>query len=204
MDPLSHGVLGASLTQSVSRRKYIVIAGLLGFLAAMAPDLDIFIRSPSDPLLFLEHHRQFTHSLIFIPIGSFIVAVALHWLFAKRYGFSFMRSWLYCALGYGTHALLDACTTYGTQLLWPFSNARFAWHSVSIIDPLFTLPMLALVIFAGIKKRPLLGRLALAWGIAYLVFGMIQRDRAIVAGWEIAAQRDHQPLQLEAKPTLGI
>ncbi|GIR70652.1 MAG: hypothetical protein CM15mP74_19030 [Halieaceae bacterium] len=25
----------------------------------------------------------------------------------------------FAALGFGTHGLLDACTTYGTQLLWP-------------------------------------------------------------------------------------
>lgn len=203
MDPLSHSLLGASLAQSITHKKHIVIAGVLAALAAMAPDLDILIRSSSDPLLYLEYHRQFTHSLIFIPVGSFICALVLYYLFAKRYGLSLMRSWWYCALGYATHALLDACTTYGTQLLWPFSNARFAWNTVSIIDPLFTLPILALVITAGIKKRPLFARLALAWAIAYLAFGMIQRDRAIAAGWELAAERQHEPVRLEAKPSFG-
>ena len=43
----------------------------IGFLSGLAPDLDIFIRSESDPLLFLEFHRQFTHSLIFIPFVAF-------------------------------------------------------------------------------------------------------------------------------------
>ncbi|WP_425609828.1 metal-dependent hydrolase [Vibrio splendidus] len=124
MDPLTQGVLGASLSQSASNKQHLVVAGVLGLLSGLAPDLDSLIKSQSDPLLALEFHRQFTHSLFFIPIGSLICALALHHLIAKRRGLSFKQSWLFCALGYGTHALLDACTTYGTQLLWPFTNAR--------------------------------------------------------------------------------
>ena len=39
----------------------------------MAPDLDVLFQSPTDPILFLEFHRQFTHSLVFIPIGALLV-----------------------------------------------------------------------------------------------------------------------------------
>ena len=63
MDPLTQGVLGASLPQASTARSYVGIAGLFGFIAGMAPDLDVLIRSDTDPLLFLEYHRQFTHSL---------------------------------------------------------------------------------------------------------------------------------------------
>lgn len=105
------------------QKQHLVVAGVLGLLSGLAPDLDALIKSQSDPLLALEFHRQFTHSLFFIPIGSLICALVLHHLIAKRRGLSFKQSWLFCALGYGTHALLDACTTYGTQLLWPLTNA---------------------------------------------------------------------------------
>ena len=68
MDPLSQGAIGASLAQtSVIDKKYLISAGIIGFLSGIAPDLDILIRSEQDPLLFLEYHRQFSHSLIFIP-----------------------------------------------------------------------------------------------------------------------------------------
>ncbi|OMO37445.1 hypothetical protein BCT46_01405 [Vibrio sp. 10N.261.46.E8] len=110
MDPLTQGVLGASLSQSASKKQHLVVAGVLGLLSGLAPDLDALIKSQSDPLLALEFHRQFTHSLFFIPIGSLICALVLHHLIAKRRGLSFKQSWLFCALGYGTHALLDACT----------------------------------------------------------------------------------------------
>ena len=145
MDPVSQGVLGASVPGAVSNKKHVVAACLFGALAGMAPDVDSLIRSDTDPLLYLEFHRQFTHSLFFIPLGSLICAGALYYLLARRWQISFKLTWLFCFLGYATHGLLDACTSYGTQLLWPFSNERFSFNTISIVDPLFTLPLLALV-----------------------------------------------------------
>lgn len=203
MDPLTQGLLGASLPQSVSKKQNVVVAGALGLLAGMAPDLDVLIRSSTDPLLYLEFHRQFTHSLLFIPIGSLICALVLHPLIAKRQGLSFRQSWIFCALGYGTHALLDSCTSYGTQLFWPLSNARYAWNTVSIIDPVFTLPILVLLVFGILKRNPLFARVAFLWVLVYLTFGMIQRDRAEAAGWQLAQERQHAPIKLEAKPSFA-
>ncbi|MEZ9409040.1 metal-dependent hydrolase [Vibrio lentus] len=203
MDPLTQGVLGASLSQSVSKKQHLVVAGVLGLLSGLAPDLDAFIRSQSDPLLALEFHRQFTHSLLFIPIGSLIFALVLHPLIAKTRGLSFKQSWLYCALGYGTHALLDSCTTYGTQLFWPLTNERFAWNTISIIDPVYTLPILILLVFAIWKRDPWLARVAFLWALIYPTLGMIQRDRAEAVGWQLAQERQHTPIRLEAKPSFA-
>jgi inner membrane protein len=203
MDPLSQGVLGAAASQSLAPREHTGIACLLGFLAGMAPDLDVFIRSSVDPLLFLEYHRQFTHSLVFIPLGGLLCGLVLHQLFGKRRGLLLRQSVLYCTLGYATHALLDACTTYGTQLFWPFSDARIAWNSVSVVDPLFTLPVLVLVVWSVRRRSNLLARFALAWAIAYPTIGLIQRDRAETVGRALAATRGHTPLDLEAKPSFG-
>ena len=203
MDPLTQGLVGASLSQSASKKQHLVAAGVLGMLAGMAPDLDILIQSSSDPLLFLEYHRQFTHSLVFIPIGSLLCALALYPMLGKRFGLSFKQSWWYCALGYATHGLLDACTSYGTQLFWPLTNARYSWNTVSVIDPLFTLPILIGVLFVLLTRNPWYGRIALIWALAYLSFGVIQRERAEEAGWKVAKARQHVPLRLEAKPTFA-
>ncbi len=203
MDPLSQGVLGAAAPKSVAPPEHTRIAALFGFLAGMAPDLDVLIRSNTDPLLFLEFHRQFTHALAFIPVGGFLCGWLLHQLFGKRRGLSLRRSVLYCTLGYATHALLDACTTYGTQLLWPFSDARFAWNAVSVIDPLFTVPVLLLVLVSVVRRNAVPARLALVWAIAYPLIGLVQRDRAEELGWQMARSRGHQPVHLEAKPTFA-
>lgn len=199
MDPLTQGVLGASAPQSISSRRHIRSACILGFLGGMAPDLDIFIQSPDDPLLFLEYHRQFTHALIFIPIGGLICATLFYWLFAKKH-LSYLQTWTFCTLGYATHGLLDACTTYGTQLFWPFSDVRIAWNNVSVVDPAFTMPLLILMTVGVISRRGLYTRIGLVWAVVYLILGVVQMNRAVEAGKEIAASRGHVPVRLEAKP----
>ena len=167
----------------------------------MAPDLDVLITSPTDPLLALEYHRQFTHSLLFIPIGGLLCALALFWLVRKRV--SFAATYAYCCLGYATHGLLDACTSYGTQLLWPFSSLRVAWNNVSVVDPLLTIPLLCLVAAAAFRKRPGLARAGVFWVVLYLTAGVVQRERAVTTGWEIATLRGHAPTSLDAKPSFG-
>jgi inner membrane protein len=160
MDPLTQGTIGAVLPQALSKKNLGIVA-LLGFLSGMAPDLDIFIRSSTDPLLSLEYHRQFTHSLVFIPFGGLICALFLFVVFKKISPFNFKKTWLYCTLGYGTHGLIDACTSYGTLLFWPFSDMRIAWNNISIIDPLFTLPLILLIALATIKKKNVYSKIAL-------------------------------------------
>lgn len=198
MDPISQGSLGAALAQSASNKDKVKAATLFGCFGGLAPDLDILISSSTDPLLFLEFHRQFTHALVFIPIGALLVTTVLYRWLGKD--ISFKQGYLFCLLGYATHGLLDTCTSYGTQLLWPFSSERFAWNNVSIIDPLFTVPILVLIILGVRRKQPGLARFAFVWAIAYLSFGVVQRDRAISLGNQLAQSRGHTPMRLEAKP----
>jgi inner membrane protein len=203
MDPVTQGVLGASVPQSISSKKNVVAATLFGWLSGMAPDLDGLIRSDTDPMIYLEYHRQFSHSLIFIPVGSLICALMSYALLGRRWQLSFKLTYLFCLLGYATHGLLDSCTSYGTQLLWPFSSERVAWNTISIVDPLFTGPLLVLV-FLGVKnKAALFGKLAIGWVILYQGLGIYQNHRATEVGYELAAERGHTPLRLEAKPSFG-
>ena len=201
MDPLSQATLGAAAAQSLIKKSDLARIALIGALAGMAPDLDVLIQSSTDPLLQLEYHRQFTHSLIFIPVGALLCAIAF-WPFMRRH-MSFKAIWLTALAGYATHALLDACTTYGTLLLWPFSDARIAWNTISVIDPVFTLPLLGFVIAAGVKKSQFIGRLGMAWVALYLSIGVIQEERAMAAGEALAADRGHAPAVVSAKPSFG-
>ena len=202
MDPLTQGTIGAVLPQALSKKNLGIVA-LLGFLSGMAPDLDILIRSSTDPLLSLEYHRQFTHSLIFIPFGGLICALFLFVVFKKISPFNFKKTWLYCTLGYGTHGLIDACTSYGTLLFWPFSDIRIAWNNISIIDPLFTIPLILLIALATIKKKNVYSKIALGWAVTYLMIGMYLHNVAINVGKEIAEQRGHTITRIKAKPSFG-
>jgi len=207
MDPISQACFGASLSQSLTRNKTSQTSAMvIGALAGMAPDLDVLIYSSNDPLLFLEFHRQFTHSLFFIPFGALICTLFFYavlqtkWLKATL---SFKQIYIFSFLGYATHGLLDACTSYGTQLYWPFSNARIAWSTVSIIDPLFTLPVIFLVVLAAVKNRINYARAGFAWAILYLATGLIQNHRAETAAYELAQLRGHQIERLHVKPSFG-
>jgi len=202
MDPLSQGLLGASASQSFAGKPGKQRAALLvGLLAGMAPDLDVFIRSANDPLLFLEFHRQFTHSLFFIPVGALLCTLILYPLLRRTLTFS--TTYLYAFLGYATHGFLDGCTSYGTQLFWPVSDVRISWNVVSIIDPLFTLPVLILVCMAFARKQVRYARYALAYALVYLSLGVVQRERAESVALALAEERGHIPTRLTVKPTIG-
>lgn len=225
MDPLTQAVVGAALPMAATRTARgapeaggshaagqrpirlrpirLRTAGALGFLAGMAADLDVLIRSAADPLLFLEYHRQFTHALVFVPVGGLLCALALHLLAGRRRRPPFRLSLLACTLGYATHGLLDACTSYGTMLFWPFSEARIALSIVPVVDPLFTLPAAALLLLAWWRRRPLPARLALAWAGLYLALGAWQQQAALAGAVALAAARGHAPARIEAKPTFA-
>ena len=151
MDPVSQGAFGAIFAQTISNKKKILVGSIIGCLAGLAPDLDILIRSNSDPLLKLEYHRQFTHSLIFIPLGALIVTLFVR-LFSSKF-LSWKETYFYCFIGYSTHGFLDACTSYGTQLLWPFTDERISWNNISVVDPLLTIPIIFLIISIDLFAR---------------------------------------------------
>jgi inner membrane protein len=74
-----------------------------------------------------------------------------------------------------THPILDAFTGYGTQLFQPFSDYRVQWDTVSIVDPIYTVPFaFSLLIAARIHKASHWRRLAnwagIALSCAYLAY----------------------------------
>lgn len=123
MDPVTHGLIGATASQSFAKKETFRAAAFSGFVAATLADLDVFLFSASDPLLNLELHRQFSHSFVFIPIGAFI-ATALTWWFVKKH-LSFKESYFFSLAAYATAGVADYFTSYGVHLLWPFVDERF-------------------------------------------------------------------------------
>lgn len=201
MDLLTQGLLGGTLALSVADSRQSRYAALTGFAAALVADADILIGASSDPLMNLEFHRHFTHSLIFIPAGALIAALLLWPFLRKRIGFS--RIYIYALLGYATSGLLDACTSYGTHLLWPFSDERIAWSIIAIVDPLFSLVLLIALIlgFKYCKPRP--ARIGLALAGAYLLIGLWQHNNALQSAFELAAERGHAVERIIVKPTMA-
>ncbi len=204
MDPLTQGALGATFAQAApTKTRDMGIAAGLGLLSGMAPDLDILIQSSVDPLLALEYHRHFTHSFIFIPVGALLVALAIHFIVGRRWQLPFVQTFACCLAGYATHALLDSATSYGTRLFWPFSDLRVSGGIVSIIDPLVTVPLLAMCAMSIIRGKKIFAWAGLIWLGVYLSIGAFQHNVALAAGQALAASRGHEPIRFEIKPSFA-
>ncbi len=176
MDPISQGVVGAIASQTFANKNNIKIATVIGYLSGMSADLDIFFRSPSDPLLGLILHRHFTHSLLFIPIATVLSLLCYRWFKDKISKRQFL---LFFFLGYATHGFLDIMTSYGTNFIWPFSNMRVAFDIFPIIDLFFTVPLLVFIILRCVMKRRSFTWAALTWITSYTVISTVQHQRAI-------------------------
>lgn len=200
VDPLTQGVFGAIAAHAIARRAEVRSATVAGALGGMAADLDVLIRSSSDPLLFLDFHRHFTHALAFIPVGGALVGLAVWPLLRRRLALA--RTIAFAIAGYATHGLLDACTSYGTRLWWPFSDTRVAWSNVAVVDPFVTLPLLFLVVLTVARRSSTWGRVAVLVAVALLGVGRLQRGRADALLVEVARAHGQQVERGSAKPSL--
>jgi len=201
MDIITQGLLGATVAQAVAKPNELRLASLIGFCAPLLADADALIRSSEDPLLFLEFHRHFSHALLFIPFGALIASLLL-WLLLRKH-LAFKRIYLYALVGYATAGFLDACTSYGTHLLWPINDERIAWSIISIFDPMFSLALIIAIILGFMKYKPLAARFGLLFAAAYLSLGVIQHERAKSLSHQQAQQRGHDIDRLIVKPTMG-
>ena len=151
MDSLTQFVLGAAISSAclgrkIGPRKAALVGGLLGTI----PDLDVFIPF-DDPIDSFVYHRGWTHSIFVHALAAPVFGELLLRLFK---GLKDHRLLVYLTvyLCFATHALIDAMTVYGTRLFWPFYPDPVGVGSVFIIDPLYSLPLLAVVIWALFTK----------------------------------------------------
>lgn len=108
-----------------------------------------------------------------------ILGIGLGWRMAKKYvpvpqmveEVSLRRWYLFFFLALLTHTLLDCFTTYGTQLLLPFTNARIAWDTIHVVDPMYTLPFLMCLVVAMFYKKTT--KLRRNWGYAGVIISSV-------------------------------
>ena len=201
MDILTQGITGALIAQLGAKQEHQRQATYAGIFAGMLPDADALIRSSSDPLLTLEFHRQFSHSLLFIPIGALIATLILLPFMRKQLPWQWL--YLFCLLGYSSGGLLDACTSFGTQLLWPFSDERIAWNLISIVDPLFSISILIMVIIGWRNRQRRYPALGLAFASMYLLLSFSLQQTALQIQQDLATARNHQIERSVIKPTMA-
>jgi inner membrane protein len=143
MDPLTHVATGLVCSQLVSMpsRWWAAVAGVI---FALLPDVDYFFIY-WDRLAFIRFHRGFTHSLVALPLLALAGALVGRFLGGPRW---FKPLLILGLVVLSTHLVLDLATSYGTQLLSPFSRKRLALDWIFIIDPYLTALLLLGVIAA--------------------------------------------------------
>lgn len=167
MDPVTHisaGALGAQFLRKPLRRdRYLLVFCML---AAWLPDVDNFIGFLG-PELYLIHHRSLTHSFL----GGMLLAAVFTWvfrIFVKT--LAFKRGFLLAYAFILVHIFLDLITSYGTQIFFPFTNARYTLACVFIIDPLYTLVM-GYFLFRSVRsseqRRSSFAMVGLVWILMY-------------------------------------
>lgn len=181
MDSITQITLGAAMGEAVLGKKIGNKAMAWGALAGTIPDLDILLYPFLDAVGRLTVHRGYSHSLFF----AFIMAPLLGWLVARWYkgdaAQTTFKDWsLLFFWGLFTHPILDAFTTYGTQLFLPFSDYRVAFNNIFVADPLYTLPFILCLLIAMFYKRTNPKRAYWNWagiGIStlYLCFTLVNK-----------------------------
>lgn len=163
MDPLTHIATGVAISQFVSSpsRGW---AALTATLFAVLPDLD-YVVIFQDRLSYLKHHRGFSHSLVALALFVALGAGLARLLGGPRW---VRPVFLIGFLVLASHLFLDWTTSYGTQLLNPFTRAKFSLDWVFIIDPYFT----ALVVLAAIAALWSTGRARTVGAAALTVAGV--------------------------------
>ena len=151
MDTPTHILAGILAGEAAFRTRLGRAAPIVAGIAALIPDLDaVPARLSGDPLAGLWMHRGISHSLIFLPIASAVVA-AVACLVArdKRFHWFFLAA----LAGMACQPLLDVPTNYGTQLLWPWSHERFALDWIFIIDPYLTCLIVVALVVSWLRIR---------------------------------------------------
>ena len=78
-----------------------------------------------------------------------------------------------------THPILDCFTNFGTQIWQPFSDFRVQWNTISVVDPMATVPFAVCLVIASRFVRTARQRAVFNWaGIAWFC-GYI----CLYAGW---------------------
>ena len=173
MDPVTHVVAGVLLGQA-ARDRFPETKALipLSAFAAWMPDVDNIVTFFGAEA-YMRHHRGYTHSLLGGALMAWLLAIL-----AARFAGGAKTSKLFVLFYFGvlSHLFLDCITSYGTGIFLPFSDVRVSVPSVFIIDPVYSLAMIALAVAASLRpaaqKKLAVAGLVVMLGWPALGFGV--------------------------------
>ena len=205
MDSVTQFALGAAvgaaaLGPRIGPRKAAIAGGLLGTV----PDLDVLFPF-EDPIDSFTLHRGASHSFFVQALAAPLFGEAMVRLF-RGLRDQRLQTYLAVYLIFVTHAVIDALTIYGTRVFWPLIRDPVGSGSIFIIDPLYSLPLLFVAIWAFFKgnwsrRFGLCVFTALAFSTAYLGWGLVAQQVVKARAAAVLAEAGVVPERLMASPT---
>jgi membrane-bound metal-dependent hydrolase YbcI (DUF457 family) len=166
MDTITHGIAGALISKAtfrgtdlfppfhVDKRRIVTWSLVLG---AIFPDSDVLREIlSSNGMLMITWHRSITHSLVLLPLWTWLFASATFFIArARKWNApSFLLLYLCWFVGILSHIFLDLVTTYGTMIWSPIEWSRPAWDILFIVDFTFTAILLIPQLMAWAFEDP--------------------------------------------------
>ncbi|MEA4855792.1 MAG: metal-dependent hydrolase [Solidesulfovibrio sp.] len=183
MDPVTHIAAGLLIGQA-ARDRFPAGRALvpLAALAAWLPDIDNVV-GLFGAEAYMRYHRGYSHSLLGGALMAWLLAAVAHRFWRQAGTGKLFILFYLCVL---SHLFLDCITSYGTGVFLPFSDARISFPAVFIIDPVYTLSLLALIAasflrpaarkaFAVAGLAVMLGWPALGYGVEAFVTARAER-----------------------------
>lgn len=206
MDSLTHVLLGAAIGEATLGKQAGKKAMLWGAIAATAPDLDVLVgvfMNDVDKIIF---HRGITHSFFFI----LLISPLYGWFISKvhaRDPVNWKQWTLLVFLAQFTHTLLDSFTSYGTQVFLPFTDEAISLSTISVLDPIFTLPLFVGVIILLIPQKTSFNRqrtafVSICLACLYLAFTVFNKVHVDTRFQSALQNRGVEISQIDVKPTL--
>jgi inner membrane protein len=210
MDPITHGLIGANLGNSLRSSDRYKVVRFTCILSAIFPDIDITFslvgRLSNNQLPYINLHRHFTHSLLLMPLFCLLLSLLIRKFINEAKKCSFSTIYQASILGYLSHIVVDTLNSYGTYSLWPLIDRKLHLDILPIIDPVLLMFLLCGILIATTldKYKLFVARTACFLVVLYIGFAAIQRKEVISFMRQIQQTRGHYVLRREiVHPSFG-
>jgi len=187
MDTTTHALAGYIIAKTGLGRDTGKWGTIAGISAAVFPDIDLILGFLGTEFS-LKYHRNLTNSVFLILPFSLVFAWAFVKVSKMRRFWTFFSIWVVEMLA---HTFLDLATSYGTMILSPFSDTRFALDWVFIVDFLLVSTLLFPLIALHFWKRrsQILARVSVVLAALYVALCACNHSWALSLAKSYADQK---------------
>jgi inner membrane protein len=148
MDNVTHTLVGLMLARVAAPRGKRPAAQGMMVIAANIPDIDV-VTLFGGGMTYLQHHREYTHALVFAPLLAMIPPLLFRLVARQRLS---LFTYVLSLVGVLSHPLLDWTNVYGVRLFLPFSARWLRLDITDIVDPWILLVLILAVAAPALAK----------------------------------------------------